>query len=409
MINQGKNITIGLFVLAALSILVFILLYLHPSAGDNAQIIHVRFNNIDKVSVGTRVTLGGKPVGEVTEIEEVPQAREEQQVLHSGPIFIYKLTLALDSHVKVYKSDTFSVRTSGLLGERSIEITPGAPLDEKPLELINSNDLIFSEAAGSIEETMKELGVLSKKVEITIDYVNDQLLEIKQRKLWENISKTAKNLQEITAALDEPELLKESIKNFHTVSANAIEVSKNAITVFNNAATVSTDVLAITDKIKKGEGTIGRLLGRDDLYLMVTSVLSKANTLMDDINHYGLLFNNDKKWQRVRARRINLLNTLSTPQEFRNFFEDEVNQITTSLSRVSMVLNETTLQCGPQQVFTDREFEQVFSELLHRVKSLEENLNLYDQQVVEMREKGLFKNHEELLFQNETPCKKLQG
>ena len=69
--------------------------------------------------------------------------------------------------------------------------------------------------------------------------------------------------------------------------------------------------------------------------------MSKAETVLDDMSHYGLLYQNDKRWQRLRARRANLVTRLSEPQEFRNYFNDELNEINTSLSRLSHVIYET--------------------------------------------------------------------
>ena len=115
--------------------------------------------------------------------------------------------------------------------------------------------------------------------------------------------------------------------------------------------------------------------------------MSKAETIMDDINHYGLLFNNDKGWQRLRARRMNLLVKLENPAEFYNFFNDEVNRISTSLSRVTSVLNDTYGFCAPPDLLCDPCFESVFADLLRRIEGLEENIKLYNQQLVSEREK----------------------
>ena len=104
---------------------------------------------------------------------------------------------------------------------------------------------------------------------------------------------------------------------------------------------------------------------------------------MNDINHYGLLFHLDKNWQRLRARRLNLLCKLRSPQEFRNYFNDEIDQISTSLSRVSMVLeNQGCVQMAPRLV-QDYQFSKVFAELLRRVKQVEEELKLYNIQLVD--------------------------
>ena len=121
--NQTKNFLIGIFVLVGLGILVYILLFLHPKIGDDGQVLRVRFTDIDKVSIGTRVLFAGHPVGEVTNIQEIEDARQSQE-LYKGEVYIYELTLKIDSGVIVYTTDEISAMTSGLLGERQVLITP---------------------------------------------------------------------------------------------------------------------------------------------------------------------------------------------------------------------------------------------------------------------------------------------
>jgi len=57
----------------------------------------------------------------------------------------------------------------------------------------------------------------------------------------------------------------------------------------------------ITEDIREGKGTLGQLISKDDFYLHLNAILSKVDTTLNDINHYGLLFHLNKGWQRERA------------------------------------------------------------------------------------------------------------
>src|SRR5437762_3001518 len=118
MSDRIKNLLIGIFVFTAVGVITFMLMFLHPYIGDEKQILHVLFADIDKVNIGTRVLFAGKNVGEVTDIQEVKEAVDER-IEHFGDIYAYELTLAIDSSIKVYNSDKILLRTAGLLGERS--------------------------------------------------------------------------------------------------------------------------------------------------------------------------------------------------------------------------------------------------------------------------------------------------
>ncbi|MCB1111103.1 MAG: MCE family protein [Chlamydiales bacterium] len=357
MIDRGKNLMIGIFVIAAVTIVIFILLFLHPTVGDDGKILRVRFANIDKVNIGTRVTFGGKPVGEVVNIEEVIE-EPNPRLPHKGQVYVYQLDLQVDSSVDVYNSDDVSLRTSGLLGEKSVNITPLPPKAGVKLRLVN-DEIIYADESGSVEETFKEFKELSDKFEEALDILIDALHQAKEENLVGKIASTFANLSEITEAINKPEELGQIVDN-------ARDITKSGKTVLA--------------QVEEGKGTIGKLVMSDDLYLRLTSIFNKGETVMNDINHYGVLFHLDKNWQRLRARRLNLLAKLRTPQEFRNYFNDEMDQIATSLSRVGMILGKDECQSGCSIIY-NCEFSKAFAELLRRVEGVEESLKMYNTQL----------------------------
>lgn len=388
MVDQAKNFMIGLFVLAAISIIVFILLFLHPSVGNEERVLLVRFSNIDKISIGTRVTFAGKPVGEVVAIDEVKDI-EEKRIGRDGHVYVYQLTLRVDSGVNVFNSDEISARTSGLLGEKSIVITPLPAPKDRPLRVVN-DEIIYADETATVEETFKEFKDLADKFEETLVAITDSVKEIERQRLWEKIATTAQNVSEITNALNQPEAWADVVSNLQDLSNKVVKTWKTvdmAAKSFNQATINARDITAdgkiVMGDIKAAKGTIGKLIMRDDLYLKASALLSKGDTVMNDINHYGLLFNSDKGWQRLRARRMNMLAKLSTPQEFRNYFNDELDQIQTSVERVSMVLDRSQNVCPPEALLGDADFSKVFVELLGRIKLLEESVNMYNQQLAD--------------------------
>lgn len=350
MADQAKNVLIGLFVVSALLVVAFMLLFLNPTVGDDNKIYKIRFADVDKVNHGTRVTYAGKPVGEVTDVRIVQDPDHPREAL-DGHIYLYEVTIVVDSSVDVFQSDEITLRTSGLLGERSVAITPKPVRVGTPLTLVG-NEIIFATENASLEETLKEFKELSDKFEQTLDSILFTIREINNEKIVAKISRTAQNLVEITDVINNKEALNGIIANFQSFSSD----------------------------LARGEGTFGNLIRKDDLYLRTNSLLSKAEVALDDINHYGLFYSSDKNWQRVRARRANLLYTLTSPAEFKNYFNDEVDQITTSLDRVNVVLQETADNCG---CFDDNaEYKKVFAELLRRVKQMEESVRLYNTQLM---------------------------
>lgn len=450
-----QTLLIGIFVVASLAVGSWLLLFLSPETGDGSQTIYVRFTDIDKVTIGTRVTFGGQPIGEVLEIRQVPDARLQKSGL-GDDVYIYELKLSIDSSVTVFNTDSITVRTSGLLGEKSISIMPRKPRRSVESFPINQNHVLRAEGGGSVEEALLELEGLATKAgtaldeiidlieannkdinlaiksmyqslsafsifmerlneldvpgsfdqaaerfTVTIDKLSTQLAIVEERDLMNKISNTTEHIESVVAAIDQPENLSSIITNVRQLSEglgklqervngswdkvdNTLEdfaaAGKNTRELTEDAKASAQRIIGLANQIADGEGSIGRLLNSDDFYLRVTSVMSKLETIMNDVNHYGILFHLDKGWQRQRVRRMNLLQDISNAQQFRDYFEEEVDQINASLSRVSMLLQRG--EHGRLEDCDER-FKGVFADLLRQVDGLESALKLYNSSLTE--------------------------
>lgn len=127
MILNIRNLLIGAFLVGAICLTVWMILFLKPSIGNGEKTLVVRFSNINKIGVGTRVTFAGKPIGEVTEVDEIVNARDEPTD-SLGRIFFYQLVIKYDSSISVYTCDEILVQTSGLLGKNRSQSSPASRL-----------------------------------------------------------------------------------------------------------------------------------------------------------------------------------------------------------------------------------------------------------------------------------------
>jgi phospholipid/cholesterol/gamma-HCH transport system substrate-binding protein len=380
MSEQGKNILIGVFILSALTIVVWAVLFLHPTVGDGKQHIKVKFVNIDSISVGTRVTLAGNPVGAVTTIYQVSNARDNP---HNGKIYFYECVLAIDSHVQVYDTDEVMIATSGLFGERTISIIPKLASPGIKSIPLHQDQILYARPGDRLEEMMNDLSDLGHKVCAIIDenreafhqaltsisntftQLDQDLHTLKEKDFWNNLGVAMHNARGITHKLDH---------DLHLLDEQ--DFWKNLSKTFDNFR-------QITHKISSGKGTIGHLVESDDVYLRLVSVMDKGEILLNDINHYGLLFHLNKTWQRLRLQRMDELKKLRSPSGFRDYFNEEVDQISTSISRVSMLLEEAKQHKAMHKLLEDHQFTHEFAELMHRIDDLEERMKLYNQQLVD--------------------------
>jgi phospholipid/cholesterol/gamma-HCH transport system substrate-binding protein len=371
-------------------------MFLKPSVGDGKQTLYVRFSNVNQINVGTRVLFAGKPVGEVVAIQEIFDARKKPIADVLGEIYYYQLVLKVDSSVKVYDTDEITITTSGLLGEKSIAIFPKIPPKGVTPKLI-SNQPIYAESVDPIEHAFNQLSNLATDMQNTFQQVTSWIQKNGDDmgnavrsfgSAMDEVKQTVANVNSQHIIDDVKVAIQNFSDTFHQMqdALNELkteEVFANAGCVMRNLKNAAQNIDEITSDIADGKGTIGRLIKGDDFYLQMTAVMSKVDTLMNDVNHYGLLFYLNKNWQRLRAQKITAMNALNSPQNFKQYFENEVDDINTSMSRLSMLIDKAQLSPEKEEILSDEQFRKEFAELLRQANVLSDNLKLYNQQLNE--------------------------
>ncbi|NGX28664.1 MAG: hypothetical protein K940chlam1_00848 [Candidatus Anoxychlamydiales bacterium] len=381
MSDKLKNVLIGLFALMGITVIVGVTLFLQPSVGDGKKTLNVRFSNVSGISSGTRVTLAGKPIGEVFRITKVEDARKHKTD-EFGRLYFYELKLKVDSSVDVYDTDVIAIQTTGLMGEKSIGITPRA--SKKDSKLI-TNNIIFAKSVDTFENTAQQIAALSDKAEKTFDNFNG----------WFD-----KNSKSLTIAIGSISNLLNDFDNQNVVTSlhQSISSFNRSISHVNKALKLAednnsfdklnmlVDNLALTSQsLNAVQGTIGKIINSDDLYLKISAILGKANTLFNDVNQYGVLFQYSKGWQRLRTKRANILQSISSAKDFRSYFETEVSDITASLGRINTLVEKAQNSPAPQRekIINSENFKKNYAYLLKQIESLLSIVKLYNEDVVD--------------------------
>jgi len=348
--DVSKNIAIGALVSLALGLVLWVLLFLHPTFGDGGLQLHVRFQEIEKIGIGTRVSYAGRPVGEVKAISFVPE-NERTCPRFPDELYTYDLTIAIDSHIPIYSTDEITVGTSGLMGERYISIIPHR-LNSKKSTLLTANQVVYSEKPPSIEDTFSQISQLVTKADQTIDSMATLIKDNR-----DTVDSTLKHIESIATTLDQPETFKQML-----ASLNKIHTA--------------------IDNVAHGEGSIGKLLVSNDFYFKTMAIMNKMDLMMNDVNHYGVLYHLDKGWQRDHRKRIEELAKLQNPQQFKAYLNDEMFKISTSISRVGNAL-EKAETLADTKGSSRAEFGRTFNELLSQIQDLQASLKNYSIEINE--------------------------
>jgi phospholipid/cholesterol/gamma-HCH transport system substrate-binding protein len=119
--QSNIEMSVGAFVLLGLAVIVWFAIQAGAGAaiGDSTYEINARFTNIGGLKAGSQVFIAGVPVGRVEKIN-----------LNSEYAAVVRLNVKREVHLP---SDSIaSIKTSGLIGDKYIALSPGADSKDLP-------------------------------------------------------------------------------------------------------------------------------------------------------------------------------------------------------------------------------------------------------------------------------------
>lgn len=262
--------------------------------------------------------------------------------------------------------------------------------------MITDKTPFYADSIDPLENTFNKLSSIGDKLDDTIGMVktwfeqNGDHLSI----AVSSFGSAMTQIDTATKTLNEEQLIPQLKKGASAITASMQKVDdaldsmtrskvfENFGPIMENLKTATTSFDTVCQDLATAQGTIGKLIKGDDFYLRATALLSKADTMMNDINHYGILFHLNKGWQRTRTKQMSAMSALSTPSSFKTYFETEVDQINTAMARISMLVDK-----AEPSILDTPQFRENFAELMRKVKEMSDNLHLYNEQLAEAIDK----------------------
>lgn len=319
-----KEIWIGLVFIAALALFIWGINFLKGSDIFTRQrTLYAVYHRIDGLLPSSPVTVNGMKIGQVGEIRFVDDGNADilVEILLSNPIGIPANSVAL-------------IASSDLLGSKEVAIQLG----DTSL-MLQSGDTMQSELQSSLqEEVNKQVAPLKKKAEDLMSSI-DSMVTIISMVLNEdmraslqgslgNIQQTIENLKHTTYNIDtlvtsQRNRMARIITNVESISNN-LRANNQTITnilrnmdrlsdslsradvagTFLKANAVLLEVQGITEKINRGEGSLGLLLEDEKLYRRLDQSAADLDLLLQDVRlnphrylHFSVLGRNPKRNQ----------------------------------------------------------------------------------------------------------------
>ena len=305
MFSISTEAKVGLFVLVAL----IILGYMSFRVGEygfglkKGYIVTAVFDNVTGLDKDASVMVAGVEVGRVERID-----------LINGKALV---TMRIIPDVKLEKDVTVSIKTHGILGEKFIEIMPGT----KGVSYIESGEQITQvEKQADIDKLLRELGTIASDVmEVTASLkkvVGSEEGEGNLRAILANTRELSESLNKVVQRNDERFNL--MVDNLQSA---AVEMQKTFAALSD-----------ITERVNKGEGTIGRLVKNEGVFENLDKTVASLQDITSKINDgrgtIGKLINDEETVDNLNAS----LKSLDKSMEGIDRYVSKAEQFRTFLS-----------------------------------------------------------------------------
>ena len=285
----SKEIKAAFFVLSTILLFIFGFNYLKGSSIlDKQKTIYAVYDEVDGLLVGANVMINGLSIGNVTELDFLP---------NSTKIIV---TLKVKDKLNFSSKSTASIYETGVLGGLAISIEP---LFERESIVKTGDTLMSSVRPGLTELINRQIEPLSRQLQSTITSVDSIFTgasNVLNRQTQEEIKESISVLTSAINAINNSSLIIEetliskntqinnTIDNFEKISSNLSNVSDElnsfGLSSLLTNLQVSVDGIgSIVDKLDSDNSTLGKLINEDEVYNNLNSSIESLNVLINDI------------------------------------------------------------------------------------------------------------------------------
>lgn len=255
---KNKALMLGIFILCTLLLLAYATVRINEGSFFPGSRYHllVEIESASGIDNKTSVVMAGVPIGQVSKISLVGPNRAE-------------LDLEIDKGVIVTSATEVRVKTTGFLGDTYIELYQ---LNNAGLVLKAGDRLTHVTPGGDLTGQLSDIASDVKAITGTLKTLmagDDS-----------SFAKSLRNVEQITNSLKNVTTGNEANLNAIIANLKDVSINLNRMVAHNegNVNATLNNVASITDKMKNGEGTIGRLLNDE-------STVDKINESLDGINN----------------------------------------------------------------------------------------------------------------------------
>ena len=217
------------------------------------------FSSVEGLKKSSPLELAGVQVGSVTGI-----------ALNAD--YSAVVSAAINEDIKLPINSVASIATKGVLGDKIIVLTPG--LSENTIE--PGGNLARTSVPPSLDFLLMQLGELAGNLTELTGALNSVFGdEDTLRSILNNIHKLSE---------DSSALVAENRENISGILSNFTEITDNFSVVSQDLTSTSHDLGQILDRMNTGQGTIGKLINDDTLYVTMVDFMEKMQQFTSNLS-----------------------------------------------------------------------------------------------------------------------------
>jgi phospholipid/cholesterol/gamma-HCH transport system substrate-binding protein len=283
--SSKKSVTlgqlrVGVFVLVAIVILVFLVLNASGDINPFSKKLHLRARFVDANGLreGSEVRLAGVRVGKIDRIallapSDVPNAPRVEAVMT-----IDSTIDGQPANQRIRSDSTAQQASPSLLGnEMLINITPGTAVGSP----VADNAILPSSSSNTVNDFATSGTDLAQRLSKLSDEISGIVRDVKDGKgtvgrlfsdeaLYNNLNATIRETEDVMT----------QVRSGNGSAGRFI----NDPALYNNANDIAVQLRAIAADLRAGKGTAGKLLTDDELYTRINRTADKLDRSVDQVN-----------------------------------------------------------------------------------------------------------------------------
>ncbi len=287
--ERSTQLRVGIFMALGLLAIALMVVYF-GRFGDSIHghyRIRVEYPNASGIYKGASVLLAGAKIGSV----------ENNPVILPNMDGVY-LTLKIFEDVKIPSAAQFTIGSSGLLGDRFVQIVLGK--DAKSSPPIEAGAVIRGKSEAGIGDVAEQAAVLLSDIQEAVGNINKIAQKLNTDVLKEttiaNLSTTLSNLNETSSSFAEAS---KKIDGVVKKAEGAIETGQQTFVSTKSAADelkkAILDIRSLVQQTKQGRGALGALLTDREM-------AENLKALVANLRRNGILWYKDRAPPRTPPR-----------------------------------------------------------------------------------------------------------